>query len=249
MTSVDSLLYKLLADRTMQDASWFSKIAESIFRQHILVASHKKFLITEIEFYLFSTQLVQRVSGLETNLQSLSSQFGTHPDPYVHQHSQQLNTCGEWYFHRESSASKSFTLKGLDLTFGEIGNPFYRTGLATQGYGGILIRGLLDLESKTQIEGPSNSVNAILDAYKVESVKELKPLLLTNPLLCYAKPVLGNGPQSSQNTATSIYVGRRYGIKTGNTNSHRLYHTAPYRYRIYPTSKTKERSELKLWKT
>lgn len=199
--TTDKSLYSLLSGKSGKDKYWFARIGTELLTHYELAG---RFRITELEFYFHTAE---------------------HPDPYVHQHEQQLKTCGAWYWHREKSATKSFTLKGLDLTFGAPGVE----------YGGILIRGLFDKETKTYIEGPSKTVDAILDLYKVDSVLELQKLFVDKPLALI----------STNNSISKIYVGKRFGLKEGNTDIHKIYYAAPYRYRIEPTSKTKDRSGLR----
>lgn len=139
---------------------WFNRIAEELLLRSQLVIAGKKYEICEIEFYLYNEK---------------------HPDPYVHKTEAQLTT-GEWYFHREKSAKKGFTFKGIDLTFG---NSASKDALR---YGGILIRTICPVGGSL-IEGPSKTVDCILDENKVENVLALKTLTdykdnaLNNPLL------------------------------------------------------------------
>ena len=62
-----------------------------------------------------------------------------HPDIYSHQHPLQKTT-GKWYFHGS----------GLDITFGN-----------NDTHGGILIRGIKNLQEKTFINGPLNCVQEL----------------------------------------------------------------------------------------
>ena len=55
----------------------FSCVAENLLRKGMITVDHRKYLLTEIEFYYWSEN---------------------HPDPYVHKHPNQLKT-GLWYFH------------------------------------------------------------------------------------------------------------------------------------------------------
>ncbi len=62
-----------------------------------------------------------------------------HPDIYSHQHALQKTT-GKWYFHGS----------GLDITFGN-----------EDVHGGILIRGIKNLQKNTFINGPINCVQEL----------------------------------------------------------------------------------------
>ena len=59
---------------------------------------------------------------------------------------------------------KAGTYKCMDLTFGR-GNGIY---------GGILIRAMMNLNSKEYIEGPCNLLKTLLQARGVEECKDLK---------------------------------------------------------------------------
>ena len=60
---------------------------------------------------------------------------------------------------------KSGTYKGLDLTF---------VNIESKIYGGILIRGIMDLGSKQYVDGPCLSVNKLLGILGATDCKELK---------------------------------------------------------------------------
>eukprot|EP01126_Amoeba_proteus_P035839 TRINITY_DN3624_c0_g2_i2.p1 TRINITY_DN3624_c0_g2~~TRINITY_DN3624_c0_g2_i2.p1 ORF type:complete len:280 (+),score=36.02 TRINITY_DN3624_c0_g2_i2:100-939(+) len=88
-----------------------------------------------------------------------------HPDIFTHCGELQLS-CGQWYFHRVGKGYKGGSYKGLDITF------------STRGYGGILIRAIMDLSSMEYVEGPSNvvdhilSLNPLKDSEKIPEVAE-----------------------------------------------------------------------------
>src|SRR5688572_15003902 len=92
-------------------SAWFSVIGKELMCKWDVLIGEDRYALAEIEFYLHRED---------------------HPDPYVHKTKLQLDTAVDWYFHREKSASKRFTLKGIDLTF----------GIPGKEYGGILIRAL-----------------------------------------------------------------------------------------------------------
>lgn len=123
---------------------WFNDIAECICNELILVIGNKaKFKIVEIEMYL---------------------KYSNHYDSFSHSDDKQLNTCGEWYFHRQNGKSyKGGTYKGLDITFGTIG----------KAYGGILIRSIENLENGEVIEGPCRVVDKILSCVNRKSIVTL----------------------------------------------------------------------------
>ena len=120
------------------DPSEFKAIASDMFNKVALVAGYARFRVVEIEFYL-------------------------DPDPFIHADAMQINTSGEWYFHRQHGKGyKGGTFKGLDLTCGAEGCG-----------GGILLRAIRDLSTLRYIEGPCNVVNHILKMVSAVSIAEL----------------------------------------------------------------------------
>merc|ERR1711879_385882 len=73
-----------------------------------------------------------------------------HNDIFAHRDEYQKR-CGIWYFHRTGKGFKGGSYKGLDIAFGN-----------NDAHGGILIRGIHDLENKKLIDGPSLCVDHIL---------------------------------------------------------------------------------------
>lgn len=98
--------------------------------------SGNQYRICEIEFYL--------------NDDKYHKDTFTHGDPIQ-------ATNGKWYMHRMTAKNpmsfKGGTYKGMDLTFGKPG----------QIYGGILIRSIMNIKTRTHIEGPCNCLDAILN--------------------------------------------------------------------------------------
>jgi len=72
-----------------------------------------------------------------------------HMDIFTHQDVLQESS-GNWYFHRTGKGYKGGSFKGLDITFGQ------------KGFGGILIRAIVAIDTDEYIEGPCNCVNHIL---------------------------------------------------------------------------------------
>lgn len=122
---------------------------------------------------LLHTELL--VAGLPCRLQEIEFYwFATqHPDPFCHCHPlQRLH--GRWYFHRVGSAYRGGSFKGLDLTFSD-----------GQGYGGILLRGLL-LPDGSVISGPSRLVDFLLEATGFPNVAQLDAHLQHHPAVSLA---------------------------------------------------------------
>lgn len=203
-------LRELLARKITPVADWFALIGSTLMHEWDLSIGDAKFALAEIELYFFDK---------------------SHPDTFTHKHAQQLNSSCDWYFHREKSASKSFTLKGLDLTFGAPGKE----------YGGILIRALKRLENGEFIEGPSKTVDTILDAHSVESVAKLKEIkefagdALTNDMLRLTPAI--------KSRTDAIVCAARFGLSTKKREL--AYFSAPYRFRTWPHAATKGKAQLK----
>lgn len=128
-----------------------------------------------------------------------------HPDPYVHKHKDQLAT-RTLYFHRKKAAKIGFTLKGIDITFGN-----------GTDYGGMLIRSLIEIDTGTITEGPSKVVDLLLVDNNVSSVTELKTSgksisldVDTNDPLIMVGPRIGLNPVKSPEYRNRNY---RFAIK------------------------------------
>ncbi|HMO32936.1 MAG TPA: hypothetical protein PKE07_08060 [Lacibacter sp.] len=103
------------ADKNSTQAS-FRNIATQLMNNYKLQVADKFYRVIECEFYYHSSN---------------------HPDPYVHGHSRQKETIGEWYFHGS----------GLDITLS-----------TSNGYGGILIRGIAEVNKDSIIPVKENAV-------------------------------------------------------------------------------------------
>lgn len=194
---------------------WFSQMATLLLGASTLVIGAGRFDVIEIEAYLWCEG---------------------HADPYVHRDPQQANTCGEWYFHREKAAKIGFTLKGLDLTFGEPGKEA----------GGLLIRAVLDQTTNEFIEGPSKVVDRILRAASVTSVTELKQKT-TGPQAFRSDAfdttgILHIEPKNAaeRDQALRIKAGPRVGL--GEKDMH--YRQAPYRFHARPEWAKKDKARI-----
>ncbi len=112
----------------------FRVIANRLMNEAVIIVDETEFRVTEVEFYLFHSEL--------------------HPDPFVHCHEIQ-KTSMLWYFHESGY--------GVDLTFG-----------CNDYYGGILIRGLRNIQSGEPFSGPWKSMYALLNAMKGADVQQSK---------------------------------------------------------------------------
>lgn len=118
-----------------------------------------------------------------------------HPDPYAHKHELQL-TNKKWYFHPS----------GLDITFGN-----------KDSYCGILIRGLINIETKGEVYGPLNLVTELL--------KNISTV---------AKHKIELGFSKGDFEYQIIKKAKRVGIKSLKSPE---YFEKKYRYLIYPEKK------------
>lgn len=84
-----------------------------------------------------------------------------HPDLFSHSTEDQTQN-GIFYFHKHGPSYREGNYMGLDLAIGN-----------EERFGGILIRGLKDLETKKIIDGPSNVVSEILKRFGAHKVREL----------------------------------------------------------------------------
>lgn len=208
-----------------------NEIALNVFNNLLLVINEKIYLLGEVEMYISN-------SNLDSEL----------VDPYVHKHPQQLEY-GTWYFHRESSATRTFTLKGLDYTFGLIDD---------KTFAGMLIRAIYDVKGKRYIDGPSKVVDEILDNFEVDSVEELKKeghdkkiKMMINTST--NKPVYKGMINSKIQTGFDgyLYYGRRIGLKMPKRimsdkemKYYQFYLDVKYRYCLFKEITKKEKTRL-----
>src|SRR3989338_4156712 len=122
----------------------FEKIARKIMCGMTLFAGDNKYMICEIQFYLYN---------------------GEHEDVFVHRHPLQ-KTKMQCYFHHtcdKEHSYKSGTYKGLDITCGD-----------NESYGGILIRSIYNEDKKEMIEGPCKIVDEIIEQIKYKDNLDLR---------------------------------------------------------------------------
>lgn len=93
-----------------------------------------------------------RVDKIEYRLTEIEFYFfdaDYHPDPYVHKNDRQLSN-GQWYFHGS----------GLDITFGD---------KSRKAYGGILIRGIQNVDTEEYINGSLKLLSEIFKQFGMVS--------------------------------------------------------------------------------
>src|SRR5690554_5459837 len=118
----------------------FKELAHLLLLQSNLMVGDQAYQILDIEFYFYDKK--------------------HHPDPYSHSFQyansvrKKQSVTGSWYFHRFTGIAKyTHTRRGLDLTFGDG---------EKEKYGGILIRGIKNLQDGRIISGPSRVVAEVI---------------------------------------------------------------------------------------
>jgi len=143
-----------------------------------------------------------------------------HFDTFTHCDEQQL-TCGQWYFHKTGNGYKGGSYKGIDITFSK------------RGYGGILVRAIMEIESEKYIEGPSLVVDHILSTSGAKDIVELtKNKNFSWNVLFNDSNILSLKP-SSELDVREIYSSGRVGLVL-RTDVHAVFALRPYRYLTYP---------------
>eukprot|EP01080_Neovahlkampfia_damariscottae_P009453 gene9453-1659_t len=131
--------------------------------------TEKEYTTHFIEFSDFLlNQTVLTISDTQFRFTELEFYYTneTHFDPFTHKSDLQQQS-GKWYFHTMPNGSfKGGSFKGLDITIGN-----------KDAYGGILIRGIQNLETKRIIDGPSLCVDTILSLNNSEKVDTLAKIL------------------------------------------------------------------------
>lgn len=187
--------------RTPCVAENFTYLADRILNYTLLMIHGRVHRICEIEFYLHSRK---------------------HPDPYVHNHIDQIKK-GTWYFHRHNTGTyKNGTFKGMDLVLGD-----------PTSYAAILIRSVLDVESRKLIEGPCRCVDHILSLSGIDTVLNFTARMSLNVLQNDRRLVIVEG---NPTVLESMSCGPRIGLSNKDPN----YQEKKYRYVIGPVKKQRK---------
>jgi hypothetical protein len=144
--SQTNLLYSSLlkivneASNAVQLENDFNEVAHLLLLQNNFMVAGKAYQFLDIEFYFYDEKI--------------------HPDPYSHSFQyassvrKKQSVTGSWYFHRFTGIEKyTHTRRGLDITYGDG---------KKERYGGILIRGIKNLQDGRIISGPSRVVAEII---------------------------------------------------------------------------------------
>lgn len=158
---MESLLQQLKGINTKSPQDSFPDIAKNLMRNYIIKKGKKRFAIVEIEFYLFSKE---------------HADYITYPRKMDE---------GRWFFHQS----------GVDLTFQTQGEPELLTVKDKNGknvsklsykncsFGGILLRGLYDIQNDEYIFGPQKCVNVLWDNFYAFHISESQYPIIEKELL------------------------------------------------------------------
>lgn len=127
----------------------FSTLSESEIETTIDQLGHK--LLNETVLHIGDVK--HRLNEVEFYLRQ-----DNHDDEFAHCDELQKSH-KRWYFHKNGNTYKAGSFKGLDITF------------SSSGYGGILIRGIEQIEKVKVIDGPSLVVDHILSLCDSSSIK------------------------------------------------------------------------------
>jgi len=125
------------------------------------ITDYDQWFTTIAEELLLRTHL--KINGISYEIIEIEFYLNSsdHPDIYSHSTEDQKQN-GVFCFHKHGPSYKEGSYTGLDIAIGN-----------EKRYGGILIRGLRKITSKKIIDGPSNVVSEILQAFSENKVRDL----------------------------------------------------------------------------
>jgi len=141
----------------------FSRIANEILNEHIILIDSRKYRVITIEFYFYNN----------TNHKDENS----HALKYSRAKERQL-LYAKWYLHKISINSK-YKHKGLDFTFGN-----------KENFGGILIKEILDIETNIKFT-QSKLVDEFIKVLKPSSKEEFLEMIEVNDKIKFEKMEIG----------------------------------------------------------
>jgi 3-methyladenine DNA glycosylase Mpg len=187
------------------------------------------------KYLLFETHLV--VNGNNYRMVEIELYICTdaHKDIFTHCHREQKNML-TWYFHQMSDKVNSYkggTFKGMDITCAIDG-----------GYGGILIRSVMDEATKEVIEGPCKTVDKILEKTKYSSIKDLVVSGLVNDLSCVKNNLLKL--EEKHYESSDLYICPRIGLsmKGSDIDEKQKWVNNNYRFVIFKDNIKKEKKKM-----
>lgn len=196
----------------------FIDLAKYIMCENHIKANNNNYRIVEMELYICNDK---------------------HKDIFTHCHSRQ-KTMLNWYFHQMSEKENSYkggTFKGLDISCG-----------FDSGYGGILIRSILNEATNQVIEGPCNVVNELLKVTKFDTIISLVTSL-NGDLSCIKHDILKL--EGKHFDSEDIYVAPRIGLslKGSNVEEKKKYLDRKYRYIIQKDKVKKEKKKMEIYES
>ncbi|TPX41508.1 hypothetical protein SeMB42_g04012 [Synchytrium endobioticum] len=161
-TAAPLTLERASAHYALQFKTIASKLLSGTCILHITAPNAERihrFIPCEVEFYIKSKH---------------------HPDPYTHVSAAQ-SQFGLWRFHKRGNSYAGGTWKGMDIS---LGSNLSDDGAAPSDavYGGILLRSMVNLDSRRVVEGPCKIVDAILDIVGAQNVADLATRVLMHDL-------------------------------------------------------------------
>lgn len=167
LSIMESLLQQLREINIKSPQDSFPDIARNLMCNHVIKKGKKRFAIVEIEFYFYSKE---------------------HPDYITYPRKMDA---GRWFFHQS----------GVDLTFKSKDIEYHKEKYKKETYklknspvfGGILIRGLYDIQNDEYIFGPQKCVNVLWDNFDAFHISEsqypiIEKELLSTPMHFYQCP-------------------------------------------------------------
>lgn len=191
----------------------FDCISSKVLNEFILQIGDQPFQIAEVEFYLRSQK---------------------HNDTFSHCDQVQLDTCGQWYFHRQNGKSfKGGTYKGLDLTF----------GIPGVEHGGMLVRSIKDLTTGELIEGPCKSVDKMLEITGFASIADLHGSDRFSMDALASENIIKLVPCEKEVRTDIIVYGPRVGLTLKKTDEFKpKFIMSPYRHYVFPNLIKKQKT-------
>lgn len=192
-------------------------------------------LVELAKYLLFDTHIVVNNNNYRMLEIELYICNDIHYDIFTHCHKEQKNML-TWYFHQMSDKEHSYkggTYKGVDITCG------YHNG-----YGGILIRSIMDEENGNVIEGPCKVVNEILDKTVNDNIRTLVVDKLQNVLSCTSNDSLKL--EEKHYEETDMYKATRIGLslKGNNIEEKNKWFGSNYRFVIFKEKIKKEKKKM-----
>ena len=190
------------------------QLAKYLLFETHIVVNNNSYRMLEIELYVYNDK---------------------HNDIFTHCHTEQKNML-TWYFHQMSEKENSYkggTYKGMDITCG-----------IDDGYGGILIRSIMNETDNTVIEGPCKVVNEILEKTGQDCIKNLVVDKLNNDKSCLNNDLLKLEEKCYDNV--DMFYAPRIGLsmKGSNIEEKKIWVNQNYRFIVFKDKIKKEKTKM-----